>query len=449
MPFVPNTSQNEQDILNALGIASFEELLSDIPTDVRIDGNLDLPPQLSELEAVQLLRRLAGRNKNLHEYACFIGGGAYDHYVPAAVDHIISRSEFYTAYTPYQPEVSQGTLQAGFEYQSMICELTGMEVTNSSLYDGGSSLAEAVLVLNGIKPGKRMLVSAGINPHYRKIMQTYAWGQRIELIEIPLGTEGITDLDRLESLASEPTAGVFVQHPNFFGNLENVDELEKITHAAEASYVVSVDPLSLGILSPPGVYGADIVTGEGQVFGNQLNLGGPYLGIFCVNKELVRKLPGRLIGETVDLKGRRGFVMTLRTREQDIRREKATSNICTNQALNALAATIYLSLLGKQGIQEVAEHCLQKSHYLVDQITQLGNFSSRYSGPYFKEFVLNCPVNAADVIDKLKEDGILAGLDLGRFYPDRKNQLLVAVTEKRSKAELDGYVSALEKHFST
>ncbi|MEE9169969.1 MAG: aminomethyl-transferring glycine dehydrogenase subunit GcvPA [bacterium] len=449
MPFVPNTSKNEQDILNALGIASFEELLSDIPTDVRIDGNLDLPPQLSELEAVQLLRRLAGRNKNLHEYACFIGGGAYDHYVPTAVDHIISRSEFYTAYTPYQPEVSQGTLQAGFEYQSMICELTGMEVTNSSLYDGGSSLAEAVLVLNGIKPGKRMLVSAGINPHYRKIMQTYAWGQRIELIEIPLSTEGVTDLDRLESLASEPTAGVFVQHPNFFGNLENVNELEEIAHAAEASYVVSVDPLSLGILSPPGVYGADIVTGEGQVFGNQLNFGGPYLGIFCVNKELVRKLPGRLIGETVDLKGRRGFVMTLRTREQDIRREKATSNICTNQALNALAATVYLSLLGKQGIKEVAEHCLQKSHYLVDQITQLGNFSSRYSGPYFKEFVLNCPVNAADVIDKLKEDGILAGLDLGRFYPDRKNQLLVAVTEKRSKAELDGYVSALEKHFST
>lgn len=447
MPFVPNTEQNEKEILETIGIDSFEELLTEIPKEARITGELDLPPQLSELEAVRLLRTLSNKNRNINQAACFIGGGAYDHYVPSAVDHIISRSEFYTAYTPYQPEVSQGTLQVAFEYQSLICELTGMEITNASLYEGGSALAEAILLAHTSNKCNRMLISGGINPYYRKVMQTYANGQQIELIDVPLTEDGITDLSQLRSLLSESTCGVFIQHPNFFGNLEEVEEIEHMVHGANSYYVVSIDPISLGVLSPPGDYGADIVTGEGQVFGNSLNFGGPYLGIFCVKKELVRKLPGRLIGETVDTEGRRAFVMTLRTREQDIRREKATSNICTNQALNALAATVYLSLLGKQGIKEVAEQSIQKSHYLADKISALKQFHLTYKGPFFKEFVVECPVDAKTVIQQLKTEGIMAGLDLGRVYPNRKNQLLVAVTEKRSTEELDAYVAALEKYF--
>ena len=449
MPFIPNTEQNEKKILNTIGIDSFEQLLTGIPQNARISGELNLPAQLSELEAVRLLQNLAEKNKNINQYSCFIGGGAYDHYVPSDVDHIISRSEFYTAYTPYQPEVSQGTLQVAFEYQTLICELTGMEITNASLYEGGSSLAEAVLLTNSSKDSKRMLVSAGINPYYKKVMQTYADGQQIELINIPLNENGVTDLSALKSLLSEPTGGVFIQHPNFFGNLEIVDELEHIIHDANSFFVASIDPISLGVISAPGDYGADIVTGEGQVLGNSLSFGGPYLGIFCVNKVLVRKLPGRLIGETVDSENRRGFVMTLRTREQDIRREKATSNICTNQALNALAATIYLSLLGKQGIKEVAEQCLQKSHYLAEKISQLKTFSLLSNSLFFKEFVIKCPAEACTVIQKLKHEGILAGLDLGRIYPNRKDQLLVAVTEKRSTDELDAFVSALKKYFET
>ncbi len=449
MPFIPNTLQNEKQILDSLGLQSFEDLLTEIPESIRFSGELKLPKPLSELEVLNLLGKMAKKNKNIYDYTCFLGGGAYDHYVPTAVDHILIRSEFYTAYTPYQPEVSQGTLQVAFEYQSMICEMTGMDVTNASMYDGGSALAEAVLMAYGYsKNCDHLLISKGINPYYRKIIKTYCHGQGIKVEELALSDQGITDLDFLSSKISAATCGVVIQHPNFWGNLEQVFELEKIIHSTKALFITSVDPLSLGVLAPPGSYNADIATGEGQVLGNSLSFGGPYLGIFSVKKELVRKMPGRLIGETVDSKGRRGFVMTLQTREQHIRRDKATSNICTNQALNALAATVYLSLLGKQGIREVAEHCLHKSHYLADQISQLPDFKLKYSAPFFKEFVVSCPVPAKEIIKKLKEMKIFAGLDLGRFDQDKKNQLLIAVTEKRSKEDLDLYIKGLKHYFS-
>lgn len=443
MPFIPNTSRQEEEILKALGVSSFEDLLNEIPSRLLFHGDLNLPAPLSELEALKLLRELAGKNKTIWNYACFLGGGAYDHFVPSVVDTILSRSEFYTAYTPYQPEVSQGTLQAAFEYQTMICELTGMEVTNASMYDGGSALAEAVLMAHGQKRIDRVLVSEGVNPNYRQIIQTYCHGQQIAVEPIRLTNSGQTDLDHLKTLLEQPACAVVLQHPNFFGALEEVFEAEQLIHSANALYITSVDPISLGILAPPGDYKADIVTGEGQVLGNALSYGGPYLGIFSVRKEWVRRMPGRLIGETVDAKGRRGFVMTLQTREQHIRRERATSNICTNQALNALAATVYLSWLGKKGIREVAEQCLQKSHYLANHIADVPGFSLHFKAPFFKEFTVECPVPAANVIQKLKEKRIFAGLDLGRYNPEWKNLLLVAVTEKRTRQEMDEYVKAL------
>ncbi|HDL18192.1 MAG TPA: aminomethyl-transferring glycine dehydrogenase subunit GcvPA, partial [Bacteroidetes bacterium] len=442
MPFIPNTEQQQQEILQTLGLKSFDDLITEVPESIRFKGEFSLPDPLSELEAFRLLKSMAKANKNIDDYACFLGGGAYDHYAPAAIDHIISRPEFYTAYTPYQPEVSQGTLQAAFEYQTMICELTGMDVTNASLYDGGTALAEAALLAHrNSRNCDHLLISKGINPNYHRIIETYCRGQGIELKEIPLTTGLITDVEKLKSLISQSTCGVIVQHPNYFGNLEEVFETDKIIHSTNALYIVSVDPISLGILVPPGNYNADIVTGEGQVLGNSLSFGGPYLGLFSVKKELIRRMPGRVIGETVDSEGRRGFVMTLQTREQHIRREKATSNICTNQALNTLVATIYLSLLGKRGIREVAEQSLQRSHYLADQIANLPNFSLLNSGHFFKEFVVSCPVPAREVIGKLKKQNVFAGIDLGKTDKTRENQLLVAVTEKRTKEEMDRYVA--------
>ena len=445
MPYIPNTARQEKEMLRALGVQSFEELLQEIPAHLIYQGELDLPAPLSEYEALKLLRRLAGKNKNLHDFACFIGGGAYDHFIPSVVDTILSRPEFYTAYTPYQPEVSQGTLQAAFEYQTMICELTGMDVTNASMYDGATALAEAVLLAHNDRRIDRILLSSALNPLYKQVIRTYCHGQNIQTEEIRLTDSGQLDVAHLEELLQKPASGVVVQHPNFFGHLENVFDIESVVHGGRAHFIVSVHPISLGVFAPPGEYGADIVTGDGQVLGNSLSYGGPYLGIFSVKKELVRKMPGRLIGETVDSAGRRGFVMTLQTREQHIRRERATSNICTNQALNALAATVYLALLGRQGIREVAEQCLYRSHYLAERINGLPGFALKYSAPFFNEFVVRCPVPAQKILHALKKEGILAGLDLGRFDPQRGKELLVAVTEKRSREEMDRYVSALQQ----
>jgi glycine dehydrogenase subunit 1 len=444
MPFIPTTESNREEMLKTIGVSDFEELLTSIPDEVRFKGELNLPNPLSEHEVTRLLEEIADKNCHIGKYVCFLGGGAYDHFIPAAVKHITGRSEFYTAYTPYQPEVSQGNLQAIYEYQSMIAELTGMDVANASMYDGASALAEAALLIHAQTGRPDILISKSVHPFYRQVVATYCKGSSAQLKEIDLD-QGITDLNQLQALVDENTAGVLIQHPNFFGLLENVEDIEKIVHKSSGLYGVSVDPISLGLLKPPGEYGADVVTGEGQVFGNPLNFGGPYVGIFAVRKELIRRLPGRLVGVTQDTEGRRGFVLTLQTREQHIRREKATSSICTNEQLCALASAVYLALMGKKGLPQVASLCLQKAHYLAQKLDAIEGIDLMFSVPFFKEFVIRCSVPPEKIINAMQKEKIFAGIDLGRFDYGIKNGLLIAVTEKRTKAEMDQYCEVLEK----
>jgi len=444
MPFVPMTNANREEMLKSIGVSDFEQLLEAIPDELRFKGELDLPKPLSEFEVTTLLKELANRNENLGTHTCFLGGGAYDHFVPAAVDHIISRPEFYTAYTPYQPEVSQGNLQSIYEYQTMIVNLTKMDVANASMYDGASALAEASLLAQAHTRRGKVLVSKAVHPHYRKVVATYCQRSGLCLEEVNIDG-GVTDLAHLKEMMGDDTAGVLVQHPNFFGNLEDVETIGQIAHEVGGLFVVSVDPVSLGVLKPPGEYGADVATGEGQPMGNALSYGGPYVGIFAVKDPLIRRLPGRLVGVTVDTKGRRGFVLTLQTREQHIRREKATSAICTNEQLCALASTVYLALMGKQGIPTAANLSLQKAHYLAKKLESLSGVEMMFSQPFFKEFAIRLPVSSKKVIDGMRKEKIFAGIDLGRFDYGIDNGLLIAVTEKRTKDELDRYIDVLGK----
>jgi glycine dehydrogenase subunit 1 len=439
--FLPQTEQDIKEMLAKIGVFSFQDLIPCIPPELLLKRRLNLPEPLSELEAVAHLQKISAQNLTADNRICFLGGGAYDHFIPAAVDSLLSRSEFYTAYTPYQAEVSQGTLQAIYEYQSLICRLTGMDAANASHYDGATALAEAMLVATAQTRRKSVLVSQGVHPHYREVLKTYAHAAGIDVRIAPL-TNGVTELRFVrENIAS--AAAVLIQNPNFLGFLEEVAEFADSAHNAQALLVVSADPISLALLEAPGSSGADIVTGEGQGLGNGLSFGGPYLGIFAVKKDLIRRLPGRLIGQTTDMNGRRGFVMTLQTREQHIRREKATSNICTNQALCALAACITLELLGEEGLKEMADLCLQKSHYLADRIASLPGFELAYSQPFFKEFAVRYRGDTARLLQGLSNRGYLLGPDLGRFDESWRDLLLVAVTEKRTRAEMDGLVEAL------
>jgi len=442
MPFIPNTEEELNAMLKEIGVDSFEELLCNIPKNIRLEGPLDLPKPLSEFEVTKLIAEKAAQNKNTTDNVCFLGGGAYDHYIPAAVDHIISRSEFYTAYTPYQPEVSQGTLQVIYEYQSMICELTQMEVSNASMYDGASALAEAALVAYNSTRRTELVISKSINPNYLEVIKTYCHGQNIKIHVIDLHN-GVTNLEKLKEAVSENTAAVILQHPNFFGCLEDVVKAGQLAHEKGALFITSNDPVSLGILEPPGAYDADIATGEGQALGNTLSFGGPYIGLFTSKKELMRKVPGRIAGQTVDSKGRRGFVLTYQTREQHIRRDKATSNICTNQALCALAATVYMALMGKYGIKTVASLSAQKSHYLAEKIKQLPGYEIAFSQPFFKEFTVRTPVKPDEIINKLAEKGIFSGIALNEFDVGCDDCMLIAVTEKRTIEEMDAFVAAL------
>jgi len=444
MPFIPNTDTDREKMLQRIGIKNFNELIANIPEELRFKGDFNIPEPLSELEITKIVQQKTRCNRDCSEMINFLGGGAYDHFIPATIHHIISRSEFYTAYTPYQPEVSQGTLQSIYEYQSMIAELMDMEVANASMYDGGSALAEAALMAVAETGRKKILVSHAVHPHYRQIICTYCHGQKIEIQLIDLD-QGITSISDLQNKIGSDIAAVIVAHPNFLGNLEEVFEISTITHEHGALLVTSTDPISLGILQPPGQYDADIATAEGQCLGNSLNFGGPYLGIMTSKFKFIRRIPGRIVGATVDNKGRRGFVLTFQTREQHIRREKATSNICTNQALNALAATVYLSLMGKQGIQEVATLCIQNSHYLAEQIQHLNGYKLEFSSPFFKEFVVKTPVAPKEIIDKLILKNIYAGIDVSQFDYGLANGLLVAVTEKRSRNDMDIFVEALRE----
>jgi len=434
--------EDEERILKRLGFDSFAQLLDEVvPKRFQYEKPLQLPEPLSELEVRRLLNGYARRNLDLTRAVCFLGGGAYDHYIPAAVNEIISRPEFYTAYTPYQAEVSQGTLQTIYEYQTAICNLTGMEVANASMYEAGSALAEAILMAHNIKKRNKVILYDGINPHYLKVVETYLTGSIERLILIHHQGGGL-DPEDLDAMIDEDVDAVVIQQPNFFGCLEEVDQLTRITHRHGGLLIAVVDPISLGILKPPGEWGdggADIVVGEGQSLGIPPGFGGPYLGIFATRREFIRYLPGRLIGMTEDVEGRRGFVMTLQTREQHIRREKATSNICTNEALCALAALVYLSLLGKEGIREVALHCLAKTRYLAEAIPPC------YSRPFFKEITIRLK-NPRRFIELALKENYLAGIDLSRFHSDWQDLLLIAVTEKRTKAEIDHLIELIQSY---
>lgn len=443
MPFIPNTDNDRKEMLETIGVSSIDDLLKHIPETIRLANGFDIPAGVSEYEALYEVQRMASANVASGLVSSFMGGGAYDHFVPSAVGALIGRSEFATAYTPYQAEVSQGTLQAIYEYQSMICNLTGMDVANASMYDCGSALAEAALLACAHTGRKEVLVAGKIHPSYLEIIRTYCAGQEISVVQVT-SSMGVVLPDKIRAAVSEKTAAVIVQSPNFYGCLEDGFELGRIAHEAGALFIVAVDPISLGILAPPSEYGADVVVGEGQVFGNTLNFGGPYLGIFAVKEFLLRRIPGRLSGITVDAEGRRGFTLTVQTREQHIRRDKATSNICTNQGLSMLAATIYLALFGKEGLKQVADLCLQKAHYLADQIATVKGFRLKYSQPFFKEFVVETPRPAKEIIDRLAQRNILAGVDLSRFG-EKGNALLVAVTEKRSREEMDEFVAELRR----
>lgn len=442
--YLPQTDADLQEMFFKIGVKDFSELLKTIPPEILLKKKLDLPSPLSEPEALTRLKRISYLNRSEECYTCFMGGGAYDHFIPAAVDAILSRSEFYTAYTPYQAEVSQGTLQAIYEYQSLICALTGMDAANASHYDGSTALAEAMFLSCNHTGRNRVLVSEGVHPHYRQVLTTYARASGIEIRLIPL-VDGVTNPAQAGSAADlEKSAAVMIQNPNFLGLIEEISPFSDKAHQAGALSVVSADPVSLGLLEAPGKLGADVVTGEGQGLGNALNFGGPYLGIFAVKQPLIRRLPGRLIGATTDAQGRRGFVMTLQTREQHIRRDKATSNICTNQSLCALAACVTLELLGEEGLNQMAELCLQKAHYLADRLTEIEAFSLPFDRPFFKEFPARYTGNVAKLLRSLSNKGFLLGPDLGRFDDAWKDLFLVAVTEKRTREEMDRLLEAIQ-----
>ena len=443
MTYIPNTDADRQAMMEAIGIGSVEELLTVIPDDVRLDGPLDLPPALSELELHDTIGELAARNGSADGMASFVGGGMYDHFVPSAIGHLAGRSEFLTSYTPYQPEVSQGTLQGIYEFQTMICELTGLEVANASMYDGASATAEAAMLARSATRRGRVILAGSVHPHYVETVRTYAHGPGIEVETLPC-PDGALDPGLLASALTDDTACVIVQHPNFFGCLESMSDLERVVHGAGALLVMAVDPISLGVIESPGAYGADIAVGEGQSMGNQVSYGGPALGFFAARDRFVRRMPGRIAGQTVDQADRRGFVLTLQAREQHIRRDKATSNICTSQQLNALMATIYLSLIGKEGLKQVAELCLHKSHYAAARIADLPGYELAFNRPFFKEFVVRTPAAPGEILTRLADDGLLAGIDLGRFPSlDIEDGLLIAVTERRTRAQIDRMVEAL------
>jgi glycine dehydrogenase subunit 1 len=428
-PYIPNTDEDRRAMLGAIGVASPDELFADIPPELRIEG-LELPPALPEQELLREMAALAARNQVPEDgYACFLGAGAYRHYIPSVVSHVVGRSEFYTAYTPYQPEISQGTLQTMFELQSMVCELTGMDVANAGMYDGASALAEACLMTCRVTGRSRIALLDTLNPAYADVVRTYASGPGLA-IDVVSGAAALTS----------EHACLAVQHPDFFGCLEDVWAREAAAHAAGALLIATADPISLGMLAPPGEWGADIAVAEGQSLGWPVNFGGPYLGLFACRQDYLRQMPGRIVGRTTDLDGRAGYVLTLQTREQHIRRERATSNICTSQQLVGLAATVYLAAVGKRGLQRIAEVCYQRAHYAAQRIAALPGYSLAFDTPFFKEFTVRCPRPPAQLLARLLERGIIGGLDVS----DRvENGLLVCVTETNTREEIDRLVEGL------
>lgn len=442
--YIPHTDSDREAMLKEIGLSSLEELFQAVPVSHRFP-NLNLPEALTEMEVISEMNEISAANETMADLVSFLGAGAYNHYIPAAVDSILRRGEFYTAYTPYQPELSQGTLQAIFEYQSLITALTGMDVSNASHYDGATACAEAVTLALSHFRGKRkkVVLSPSLHPHYRQTVRTYNNASGLEIV----GDDESVDLSQgyqaLLPLIDNQTAIVIVQYPDFFGRVYDYTALAQAVHQAGALLSVSVNPMALGILTPPADFGADIVTGEGQPLGIPLSFGGPYIGIFATRDEYVRKMAGRLVGETVDNRGQRAYVLTLTAREQHIRRDKATSNICSNEGLVALATTVYMSLLGKHGLHQVAELCYHKAHYAASEISKIPGFKLWSQEPFFNEFLVECPIPAKEINEKLLDYGIIPGYAVGNDYPGMENYLLVAVTEVNSKQEIDLMVETL------
>ena len=444
MRFIPHTEKDILEMLARIGVDNVDALFDSVPEALRLEKPISLPDGLSETELVSAMRRLQRHNLDPDEYSQFIGAGAYRHFSPSVVNHLINRSEFSTSYTPYQPEVSQGTLQAVFEFQTLICMLTGMEIANASMYDGASALAEASLMANRINGKSRILISRGTHPEYRRVVETYLQANGMEVVEIPYDQDGKTSLESLMDQADENTTAAVLQSPNFFGVIEEYAGLSDTLKEKNILLIVCVtEGLSLGILKPPGEHGADIVVGEGQSFGLPISYGGPYVGFFATREKFTRQMPGRLAGETVDAKGRKAFVLTLSTREQHIRREKATSNICTNQGLCALAAAIFLCVMGKKGMRKLAEINLKKAFYLKNKLAKIKGYSIQFHANTFNEFVVRCPEHAETVRDKLLEQNILAGLPLEKFYPELPNCLLLCATEVNTAEEINNLTDKL------
>jgi glycine dehydrogenase subunit 1 len=442
MTYIP-ISPNERDaMLKTIGVKSLDDLFESIPAKHRFP-ELDLPPALTEMEAAAELQELADANESARDLICFLGAGCYNHYIPAVIDHMLRRGEFYTAYTPYQPELSQGTLQAIYEYQSDICRLTSLEVSNASLYDGGTALYEACQMAIRATERPRVLVDGGVNPIYRKMLYSYTANLSIEFQEIPV-SHGQSDREKIYASLNPQTAALILQNPNFFGVIDNHRDIVEKCHSLGILVIQSVYPIALALLAPPGEIGVDIATGEGQSLGIPLSFGGPYLGFLAARKSLIRKMPGRIVGRTTDAQGREGFVLTLQAREQHIRREKATSNICSNEALCALRAHAYLSLLGKAGLADVARLCYSKAQYAKERLKAIPEVSVMETSPTFNEFTVRLPMDAAEAAGKLIDRGFAPGFPLGIYYPGMENYLLVAVTEKRTKFDIGSFVETLE-----
>jgi len=447
MGYVPNTPEDQQAMLTRLGLSTLEDLLAPVPENVRLRRPLELPAALSEPDLKRLLNGMAANNQNLDNWISFLGAGNYDHAIPSVVPHLQKRSEFVTSYTPYQPEVSQGMLQAIYEFQTMICQVTGLDIANASLYDGSTAVVEAVFMAIG--PGGRgeVVVSEGVDPQYRRVLRTYAHARGFSVKEVPT-RNGVTSVEDLDAAMSPTTAAVVVQQPNFFGCIEDMTAIEPVAHRGKSIFITNItEPASLGILAPPADYGADIAVGEAMNLGNAISYGGPACGFIAARSKFMRLMPGRLVGQTVEEGGKKqtGYVLTLQTREQHIRRERATSNICTNQSLLAVGVAIYLAALGKQGFRELAELCLQKAHYAFRQITAIPGYAAAFSSPFFEEFAIRLQVSAQKLERHLEQSGIIGGYPLGKNYAGMEDCMLFCVTETRTKADIDLLVSALKE----
>lgn len=442
MDFLPHTGEDVRQMLDRIGVGSIDELFAPVPRSVQLDRPLNVPEALDEVALIDHVSKLAGKNRGASSLVCFAGGGAYEHYVPAVVRALVSRGEFATSYTPYQPELSQGVLQAVYEFQSMVCQLYDMEVANASLYDGGSALVEAVNLSVRVTKRERVAVAATVHPHLRAVLQTWTSGLGIDIETIPMGPDGTTDLGAANL---EGVAGVVVPYPNFFGRLEDVGAVAEAAHAAGALCIAITDPTAMGVLRSPGSFGADVAIGEGQSFGNPLTYGGPYVGYFATKLELVRQVPGRIAGETLDADGKRAFVLTLQAREQHIRRAKATSNVCTNQTLMAIASAVHMTWLGPEGLKRMGELCIARALEAKQRLSEIPGCKVRFDGPTFKEFLLETPMPGDRLLGQLHKHGYLAGPAVGKWYPELNNCILIATTERRTSEDISRLAEAIEK----